>query len=114
VLAGSSAYALGEALGWPTGLSRLPLDARAFYGVITVSTLIGIGTNFVGLDPIKALFWTAVMNGVVSVPLMAVIMIIARSPAVMGRFVLPWPLWAMGWVCTAAMAVAVAVMFITW
>ena len=114
VLAGSSAYALGEALGWPTGLSRLPLDARAFYGVITVSTLIGIGINFIGVDPIKALFWTAVLNGVVSVPLMAVIMIIAMSPAVMGRFVLPWLLWAMGWVCTAAMAVAVAVMFITW
>ena len=60
VLAGSAAYALGEALGWPTGLSRLPRDAKAFYGTIAVATLIGILINFVDLDPIKALFWSAV------------------------------------------------------
>jgi Mn2+/Fe2+ NRAMP family transporter len=114
VLAGSCAYALGEALDWPTGLSRLPLDARAFYGTIVVSTLIGIGINFIGLDPVKALFWTAVINGVVAVPLMVMMMIMAMSPKVMGRFVLPNGLLALGWICTAAMAVAVAVMFATW
>ena len=70
VLAGSAAYALGEAFGWPTGLSRLPRDAKAFYGTIAVATLIGILINFVHLDPIKALFWSAVLNGVVAVPLM--------------------------------------------
>ena len=114
VLAGSCAYALGEALGWTTGLSREPLDAKAFYATIAVSTLIGIGINFIGIDPIKALFWAAVLNGVVSVPLMVVMMIMARAPKVMGQFILPRPLWAMGWLCTLTMAVAVAIMFWAW
>ena len=114
VLAGSGAYALGEALGWTTGLDRKPLDARAFYGTIAVSTLIGIVINFVGLDPIKALFWSAVINGVVAVPLMVIIMLMAMRPDVMGRFVLPRALWAIGWLCTGTMAVAVVIMFVTW
>ncbi len=114
VLAGSCAYALGEALGWTTGLGRAPLDAKAFYGTIVVATLLGIAGNFIGLDPIKALFWAAVINGVVAVPLMVVMMVMAMAPRVMGRFTLPWPLWLMGWLCTAVMAVAVLVMFITW
>ncbi|HEV2187411.1 MAG TPA: divalent metal cation transporter [Stellaceae bacterium] len=114
VLAGSAAYALGEALDWPTGLARLPRDAKAFYGTIVVGTLIGIFINFIDLDPIKALFWAAVLNGVVAVPLMVVIMIMAMQRKVMGAFTLPRPLWAMGWLCTAAMAVAVVIMFVTW
>jgi Mn2+/Fe2+ NRAMP family transporter len=114
VLAGSGAYALGEALGWTTGLDRKPLDAKAFYGTIAVSTLIGILINFVGLDPIKALFWSAVINGVVAVPLMVIIMFMAVRRDVMGRFVLPRALWAMGWLCTGVMAVAVGLMFATW
>jgi len=114
VLAASGAYALGEALGWKTGLDRQPLDAKAFYITIAVSTLIGISINFLGLDPIKALFWSAVINGVVAVPLMVIIMLMAMRRDVMGRFVLPRPLWAMGWLCTATMAVAVAIMFATW
>ena len=114
VLAGSGAYALGEALGWTTGLDRRPLDAKAFYGTIAVSTLFGIAINFIGLDPIKALFWSAVINGVVAVPLMVIIMLMARRPDVMGRFVLPRALWAMGWLCTGTMAVVVAIMFATW
>jgi NRAMP (natural resistance-associated macrophage protein)-like metal ion transporter len=114
VLAGSAAYALGEALGWPTGLARLPRDAKAFYGTIVVGTLIGVFINFVDIDPIKALFWCAVINGVVAVPLMIMIMIMAKQKKVMGAFTLPRPLWAMGWLCTAAMAVAVVIMFVTW
>lgn len=114
VLAGSCAYALGEALDWPTGLDRLPLDARAFYGTIVVATLIGIVINFVGLDPVKALFWAAVINGVVAVPLMAVIMVMAMAPKVMGQFTLSRGLCAMGWLCTAVMTVAVGIMFATW
>ena len=114
VLAGSGAYAIGEALGWTTGLDRQPLDAKAFYGTISASTLVGIGINFVGLDPIKALFWSAVINGVVAVPLMAIIMLMAMRRDVMGRFVLPRLLWAMGWLCTVTMAVVVAIMFATW
>jgi NRAMP (natural resistance-associated macrophage protein)-like metal ion transporter len=114
VLAGSSAYALGEALGWTTGLAREPLDAKAFYGAIAVATLIGIGINFVGVDPIKALFWCAVLNGVIAVPLMVVMMILAMQPKVMGQFVLPRALQVMGWLCTLVMAVAVVIMFVTW
>ncbi len=114
VLAGSGAYALGEALGWTTGLDRKPLDAKAFYGTIAVSTFVGIGINFVGLDPIKALFWSAVINGVVAVPLMVIIMLMAMRQDVMGRFVLPRPLWAIGWLCTVTMTVAVVIMFATW
>ena len=114
VLAGSAAYALGEALGWPTGLARLPHDAKAFYGTIVVGTLIGIFINFIHLDPIKALFWCAVINGVIAVPLMIMIMIMAMQKRVMGAFTLPRPLWAMGWLCTGAMAVAVVIMFATW
>jgi NRAMP (natural resistance-associated macrophage protein)-like metal ion transporter len=114
VLAGSAAYALGEAFGWPTGLSRLPRDAKAFYGTIAVATLIGILINFVDIDPIKALFWCAVLNGVVAVPLMVVIMVMARQPRVMGPLVVPRPLCAMGWLTTGVMAAAVAAMFATW
>jgi NRAMP (natural resistance-associated macrophage protein)-like metal ion transporter len=114
VLAGSGAYALGEALGWPTGLGRRPLDAKAFYAAIVASTLVGVLINFAGVDPIKALFWTAVLNGVVAVPLMVVMMVMAANPRVMGRFVLPPVLWAMGWLCTLVMLVAVTIMFVTW
>ena len=114
VLAGSAAYALGEALDWPTGLARSPLDAKAFYGAIAAATLIGVLINFVHLDPIKALFWSAVINGVVAVPLMVVIMLMAVQRQVMGAFTLPRPLWAIGWLSTGAMAVAVTAMFVTW
>src|SRR6202011_1532610 len=111
VLAGSAAYAVGEALGWPIGLAQRPHDAKAFYGTIALAPLIGIFINFVDIDPIKALFWTAVINGVVAVPLMVVMMIMTMQPRVMGAFTLPRPLWAMGWLGTIVMAVAVAVMF---
>ena len=114
VLAGSAAYALGEALGWPTGLSRLPRDAKAFYATVAIATLIGVFINFLDIDPIKALFWSAVLNGIVAVPLMAVIMIMAMQPRVMGAFILPRPLWAMGWLTTGVMAAAVAAMLATW
>jgi Mn2+/Fe2+ NRAMP family transporter len=114
VLAGSVAYALGEALGWPTGLRRRPKDATAFYATIAAATLIGVFINFVKLDPIKALFWSAVINGVVAVPLMVIIMMMARQPRVMGAFTIPPPLLAMGWLTTAAMTAAAFGMFATW
>lgn len=114
VLAASGAYALGEAVGWTTGLDRKPFDAKAFYVTIAVSTLIGVGINFVGLDPIKALFWSAVINGVVAVPLMVIIMLMSMRQDVMGRFVLPQALWALGWLSTATMAAVVVIMFATW
>jgi Mn2+/Fe2+ NRAMP family transporter len=114
VLAGSAAYALAEAMQWNAGLDRSPRDAKRFYATIVGGTVIGIGINFVHIDPIKALFWTAVINGVVAVPLMVVMMLMTMQPRVMGRFTLPRPLWAVGWLSTAVMAVTVAAMFATW
>jgi Mn2+/Fe2+ NRAMP family transporter len=114
VLAGSSAYALAEAMQWTAGLSRQPQEAKRFYATIVAGTLIGVGINFIHIDPIKALFWSAVINGVVAVPLMAVMMLMTMQPKIMGRFTLPRWLWAIGWLSTAAMAVAVVTMFATW
>jgi NRAMP (natural resistance-associated macrophage protein)-like metal ion transporter len=114
VLAGSAGYALAEAMEWPSGLGRLPSDAKAFYGTIALGTLIGVAINFVHLDPIQALFWSAVINGVVAVPLMVVMMLMTMRPEIMGDFTLPRPLWVMGWLSTATMALAVATLFATW
>jgi NRAMP (natural resistance-associated macrophage protein)-like metal ion transporter len=114
VLAGSAAYALAEAMGWPSGLARQPRDAKGFYATIVCGTLIGVAINFVNIDPMKALFWTAVVNGVVAVPLMVLMMLMTMRHEVMGDFTLPRPLWAIGWLSTAAMAFAVVTMFATW
>jgi Mn2+/Fe2+ NRAMP family transporter len=113
VLAGSAAYAMGEALGWTVGLARSPKRAREFYLTIAAATLIGVILNFTPIDPIKALFWSAVINGVVAAPVMAIMMLMAVRPKIMGRFILPWPLAALGWISTAAMAAAAVGMFAT-
>jgi len=113
VLAGSSAYALGEAWKWPTGLARKPLNAKAFYATIAVSTLAGIAITFSPLDPIKALFWSAVINGVVSVPVMAMMMLITSNKKIMGKFVLTGILKYVGWLATAVMSAAALGMGIT-
>jgi Mn2+/Fe2+ NRAMP family transporter len=114
VLAGSAAYALGEALRWPVGLARLWYQARAFYGTIAVATAIGTGMNFLPIDPIKALFWSAVINGVVAVPIMVIMMLVATRRQVMGEFVLSSRLRFMGWLSTAAMALAAIIMIGSW
>jgi NRAMP (natural resistance-associated macrophage protein)-like metal ion transporter len=114
VLAGSAAYALAETWGWPSGLARRPLQAKSFYGAITAATLIGVGIDLVGLDPIKALFWSAVLNGVVAVPLMVTMMLMTARRAVMGAFTLPPLLSLVGWVSTLVMTVVVVAMFVTW
>ncbi len=114
VLAGSGAYALAEAMNWNAGLDRLPQDAKRFYATIVGGTVVGIGINFVNIDPIKALFWSAVINGVVAVPLMIMMMVMTMQPKVMGRFTLPRPLWLFGWLSTAVMAITVVAMFVTW
>ena len=114
VLAGSAAYALGETLGWPVGLARQWYQARAFYGTIAVATLIGTIMNFLPIDPIKALFWSAVINGVVAVPIMAIMMLIATRKRVMGEFCLSPRLRFMGWLSTAAMALAALGMIGSW
>lgn len=114
VLAGSAAYALGEALRWPVGLARRPLRAKAFYGTIAIATAIGVVLNASPIDPIKALFWSAVINGVVAVPIMAMMMLMAVRSSIMGEFVLSRPLRVMGWLSTAVMLVAAVGMFVTW
>ncbi len=114
VLAGSAAYALGEVFDWPVGLARKPLVAKAFYATIAGATVIGGLLNFTPLDPIKALFWSAVINGVVAVPVMIAIMLIASKPAVMGQFVISNRLKLMGWLATIVMAAAAVGMFATW
>jgi Mn2+/Fe2+ NRAMP family transporter len=111
VLAGSAAYAVGEALALPTGLARLPHEAKTFYATVAVATLLGVGINFSTLDPIKALFWSAVINGVVAVPLMVIIMVMAMQPKVMGQFILPAPLRFFGWLATLVMTSVVVAMF---
>jgi NRAMP (natural resistance-associated macrophage protein)-like metal ion transporter len=114
VLAGSAAYAVGEALKWKVGLAQRPGRARAFYGTIALATLVGAILNFTPLDPIKALFWSAVINGVAAVPIMIMIMLMASQKQVMGQFVLRPVLKGLGWLATAVMAVAAIGMFMTW
>src|SRR5665213_1574590 len=113
VLAGSSAYALGEAWKWPTGLAHKPLHAKAFYATIVVSTVAGIAITFSPLDPIKALFWSAVINGVVSVLVMTMMMLIISNKKIMGKFVLTGSLKYVGWLATVVMALAALGMAIT-
>lgn len=114
ILAGSAGYAVAEAFRWRIGLGRQPLEARGFYMILTVATLLGVALNFTPIDPIKALFWSAVINGVISVPIMAVIVLMAARSDVMGRFVINRRLQVLGWLATAVMALAVVVMVATW
>jgi NRAMP (natural resistance-associated macrophage protein)-like metal ion transporter len=114
ILAGSAAYAVAEAFGWRIGLGRHLLKARGFYAILTVATLLGLVLNFTPIDPIKALFWSAVINAVIAVPIMAVIMLMASRPDVMGQFVIKPHLKVLGWLATAIMALAVLAMIATW
>jgi Mn2+/Fe2+ NRAMP family transporter len=113
VLAGSAAYGVAEAFKWRASLERQPHEAKGFYGVLAVATLIGLALNFVGINPIRALFWSAVMNGVVAVPLMVVSMLMAVNPRVMGQFTLPLRLRVVGWIATVVMLVASIGLFAT-
>jgi Mn2+/Fe2+ NRAMP family transporter len=112
VLAGSAAYALAEAMGWKSGLEHKPQAARGFYGVIAVSVLAGLFIQYTPISPMKALFWSAVINGVVAVPLLVVITLIASSKPVMGAFTASRPIVALGWIATAVMGLAAVLMFI--
>jgi NRAMP (natural resistance-associated macrophage protein)-like metal ion transporter len=111
VLAGSAAYGVTEAFGWREGLDRRPREAKLFYATIAVATLGGVALNFTSLDPVKALYWSAVVNGVLSAPLMAVMMVIAMNPRIMGRLTLPRPMLVVGWLATLVMAAATIAFF---
>src|SRR5258706_2045171 len=114
VLAGSAAYALGETFGWHVGLSRKLSRAKAFYAAIAVATLLGVLMNNSPLDPIKALFWSAVINGVVAVPVMALMMHLSSHRECMGDFKLHPALKAVGWLSTAIISAAAVGLFATW
>jgi NRAMP (natural resistance-associated macrophage protein)-like metal ion transporter len=113
VLAGSTAFAVGEAFGWHVGLARKANRAKAFYGAIVAAVAAGVVMNFTPIDPIKALFWSAVINGVVAVPVMVLLMHLSTHKAAMGQFRLPRLLSIMGWLATAVMALAAVGMFAT-
>jgi Mn2+/Fe2+ NRAMP family transporter len=112
VLAGSGAYALAEAMGWSSGLERKATDARGFYGIIAVSVLAGLAIQYLPISPMKALFWSAVINGIVAVPLMVVIILLVSKKSVMGAFTASRPFIILGWIATAVMGAAAVWMFI--
>src|ERR1700685_2220770 len=113
VLAGSSAYALGETLQWAIGLERKLHRAKGFYAILTVATLLGVALNFIGLNPIKALFWSAVINGVAAVPIMIVMMLMTSNKKITGGLRLPTPQKVIGWTATAVMFAVAASMLAT-
>jgi Mn2+/Fe2+ NRAMP family transporter len=113
VLAGSAGYAVAESLRWPIGLGLSLLEARGFYAVLCAATFIGVVLDFGGVDPIKALIWSAIVNGVVAVPIMVIMMLLAVKRDVMGPFTVKRRLLVLGWLSTAVMAAAVIAMFAT-
>jgi Mn2+/Fe2+ NRAMP family transporter len=112
ILAGSAAYALSEAFGWKEGLERTFNEARGFYGVIGAAFTAGIALDFSSVDPIKALFWSAVVNGVIAVPLMFTIMLLATRTSIMGQFTVARGQRWLGWIATAIMAFVSVTMFV--
>jgi NRAMP (natural resistance-associated macrophage protein)-like metal ion transporter len=112
VLAGSAAYALAETMGWTWGLERKATDARGFYSVIAVSVLLGIGLEFTPISPMKALFWSAVINGVVAVPLLVIIILLATRRSVMGDYTSSRPIQVIGWITVLLMGVAAVAMLL--
>jgi NRAMP (natural resistance-associated macrophage protein)-like metal ion transporter len=112
ILAGSAAYAVCEARGWKIGLERKPREAVGFYTVIGLATLVGVAVDYSPLDPIRALFWSAVLNGVISVPLMAAMMIVVSRKDEMGEFVAPLLQRVLGWFATICMGAAAITMFV--
>ncbi|WP_028227894.1 NRAMP family divalent metal transporter [Paraburkholderia ferrariae] len=113
VLAGSAACAIGEARDWPVGFTRKVQEAKAFYATIAIATLIGMIVNFTAINPIAALYWSAVINGVVAVPLMVVMMMLVSRVDIMGRFTARGWLRFLGWAATAAMLLIALAMLVT-
>jgi Mn2+/Fe2+ NRAMP family transporter len=114
VLTGSAAYAVAESFGWKYGLDAKPGQAKQFYAVIAVSTLVGMLINFLGINPIKALFWTAVINGVIAPPLLVIIMFVSNNRKIMGERVNSRFTNIVGWIATVVMFAAALGMLVTW
>jgi Mn2+/Fe2+ NRAMP family transporter len=111
VLAGSAAYAMTEMFGIASSLDAKPAKARLFYAIIAATTFAGASLQAIGINPIKALYWAAVINGILAVPLMALMMLIVRNPKAMGKLRLSPTLTVLGWSATAVMAASTAVFF---
>ncbi len=114
VLAGSAAYAVAECFNWPEGLNQKAQAAKRFYGIIALATLGGVVLDFTAIDPVQALIWSAVINGVIAMPIMAVMMGMASNPEIMGAFVIKKKLLILGWSATGLMLLAVIAMLIFW
>ena len=113
VLAGSAAYAVAESFRWPIGLGLKLMEARGFYAIVIVATAIGVALDFTSIDPVKALIWSAVINGIIAVPIMAVMMLMAARPEIMGPFTIRRRLKVLGWLATGVMALAVTGMLLS-
>ena len=114
ILTGSAGYALSEALSWKHGLDNKPQQAKRFYAVIAISTLVAMQINFMNINPISALFWTAVINGFLAPPLLIIIMIVASKKAIMGQWVNGPIVNILGWITTAAMFAAAVGLIVAW
>ncbi len=114
VLAGSAAFAVGEAFHWPVGLARKPKEAAAFYATLAVAAALGTGIMFTPIDPIKALYWSAVINGICAVPVMVVMMLMANRADIMGNFPVRGWLRLLGWLSTIAMGLSAAGLAVQW
>ena len=110
VLACSAAYAVAGALRWTEGLDHTWREAKGFYAIIVIATLVGTALDFTSIDPMKALYWSAVINGVVAVPIMVAMMVLAGKPEVMGPLTVRRKTRALGWGAVAVMAAAVLMM----
>ena len=113
VLAGSAAYAVVESFDWRSGLDKKLHEAKEFYAIIALATVGGVVLNFTPIDPIKALFWSAVINGVIALPIMVVMMLLGSNERVMGKFRIGKRLRWLGWIATLVMMIAVVAMFVT-
>jgi Mn2+/Fe2+ NRAMP family transporter len=113
VLAASSAYAVADAFAWRAGFDHALAEARGFYAVIVFGTVVGTLVDFTPLDPIRALVWTAVINGVIAVPIMAVMMTLGARRDVLGAHTLSLRHRVLGWLATAVMAAAIVAMAVT-
>jgi NRAMP (natural resistance-associated macrophage protein)-like metal ion transporter len=114
VLAGSAAYAVAECFDWQEGLEKKAESAKKFYAIISFATLGGVLLDFTSIDPVKGLFWSAVINGVIAIPIMAVMMMMVVKPEVMGPFIIKKKLYVLGWAATALMFFTVVAMVAYW
>jgi Mn2+/Fe2+ NRAMP family transporter len=114
ILTGSAAFGVAESFGWRRGLDEKPWQARPFYAVIVVATLVGMAINFLGISPIAALFWTAVINGVLAPPLLVLILLVANNRMIMGKQVNGRASNLLGWLTVVVMGAAAIALFLTW